>query len=255
MPVAPTSARTICTVIADAETGTVLREDGDCRTRVTPASTFKIALSVMGFDAGILTSAGTPSLPFQEGYADWGGEAWRQDTTPQRWMTYSVVWFSQQITAQLGVDRLQRYAQAMEYGNADFAGDAGKNNALERAWISSSLQISPIEQMAFLCNLVKRTLPVQPQAMEMTLAILDRSITADGWTVSGKTGSAYPRLGDGSFDRASGWGWFVGYAKRGGRTLAFARLIQDEQRQSISGGLRARDGLLAEWDALALGSP
>ncbi|MFX5793638.1 penicillin-binding transpeptidase domain-containing protein, partial [Acinetobacter baumannii] len=53
--VSPTAhARTLCTVIADAASGNVLMQEGDCATRVTPASTFKIALSLMGFDAGIL---------------------------------------------------------------------------------------------------------------------------------------------------------------------------------------------------------
>ena len=41
-------ARTICTVLADAGSGAVVMEQGDCRTRVTPASTFKIALALAG---------------------------------------------------------------------------------------------------------------------------------------------------------------------------------------------------------------
>jgi beta-lactamase class D len=40
----PAQGRTICTVVADARDGRVLVEEGNCRTRVTPASTFKIAL-------------------------------------------------------------------------------------------------------------------------------------------------------------------------------------------------------------------
>jgi beta-lactamase class D len=247
----PVQAKTICTVVADAQSGTVLLEQGDCRTRVTPASTFKIALSLMGFDAGVLTSAQEPALPFKPGYADWGGSEWTQPATPLRWMKYSIVWFSQQIAAALGAESLARYAQTFGYGNADFAGDPGKNNALERAWISSSLQIAPVEQVAFLRNLVNRTLPVQPHAIDMTMAIVESWTTEGGWVVSGKTGSAYPRLADGTFDRSRGWGWFVGWARHAGRTLVFARLNQDEQRHSVSGGLRARDELLGEWDALA----
>lgn len=248
--VAPVSAKTICTVIADAETGVVLLEQGDCRSRVTPASTFKLALSVMGFDAGVLTDTHTPALPFKPGYADWGGDNWKQPTDPTRWMKYSVVWFSQQLAAALGVETLERYALALGYGNADFAGDAGKNNALERAWISSSLKIAPVEQVAFLRNLLNRNLPVQSHAIDMTLAIVETTLAGDGWMISGKTGSAYPRLADGAFDRSKGWGWFVGWAKNGDRTLVFARLAQDEKRESISGGIRAKDALLQEWPGL-----
>ena len=67
---APASARTICTIIADAASGDVLLEEGDCRSRVTPASTFKIALSLIGYDAGFLTGITTPVLPYRQGYPD-----------------------------------------------------------------------------------------------------------------------------------------------------------------------------------------
>ncbi|HTM76377.1 MAG TPA: class D beta-lactamase [Devosia sp.] len=253
--VAPASAKTICTVIADAETSIVLLEQGDCRSRVTPASTFKIALSVMGFDAGFLVDANTPALPFKTGYADWGGDNWKQPTDPTRWLKYSVVWFSQQITAALGVDALHSYADAFGYGNADFSGDAGKNNALERAWISSSLKIAPVEQVAFLRNLINGDLPVQSRAIDMTMAIVETTPAGGGWVISGKTGAAYPRLADRSFDRTKGWGWFVGWATKEERTLVFARLDQDEQRQSVSAGIRAKEALLHEWPGLVSARP
>ena len=250
LPTPATQAKPLCTVMADANTGVVLLEEGDCRTRVTPASTFKIALALMGFDAGILLDGETPELPFRAGYADWGGEEWRQSTTPRRWMKHSVVWFSQQVAATLGMERLRGYTQAFGYGNADFAGDPGKNNGLERAWISSSLEVAPVEQVAFLRNLINRQLPVQPHAIDMTLAVVESWQTPGGWVVSGKTGSAYPRLADGSLDRTKGWGWFVGWAQHDGSTIVFAQLNQDERRESVSGGLRARDLLLGEWDGL-----
>ncbi len=246
-------AAMLCMVVADAESSVVLKEEGDCRTRVTPASTFKVPLAVMGYDAGFLTDTTTPALPFKSGYADWGGAEWQQTTDPKRWMNYSVVWYSQRITEALGVAALEDYARRLGYGNADFAGDTGKNNALERAWISSSLKIAPVEQVAFMRNLVNRTLPVSEKAMEMTVAVLESWETPDGWTVAGKTGSAFPRLADGTLDRARGWGWFVGWAERDGRTLVFARLYQDERRHDTGGGIRARDEVLGEWDQLVHG--
>jgi beta-lactamase class D len=250
----PAAARTLCTVVADAETGHVLIEDGDCRTRVTPASTFKMALAVMGFDAGVLDDAERPALPFRKGYADWGGDAWKRENTPRSWMKHSVVWYSQRIAEALGVGVLERYARDFGYGNADFSGDPGKNNALERAWISSSLKIAPVEQVGFVRNLINGKLPVSREAASKAMGIVEQWPTPGGWTVWGKTGSAYPRLADGSFDRAAGWGWFVGWAKAGERTLVFARLIQDEKRERVSGGLRARDALLADFDGLAASS-
>ncbi|MEM5492545.1 class D beta-lactamase [Hoeflea sp. AS16] len=246
----PANAKTICTLIADAESGEVLLSQGDCSTRVTPASTFKIPLGLMGFDSGFLTTINAPVLPFKPGDPDWGGRNWTQPTDPARWMKYSVVWYSQRLTADLGIGKLQKYVQAFDYGNADISGDPGKNNALERSWISSSLKIAPLEQVAFLRKLVNRGLPVAPRAMDLTMAIVEATPAGDGWRVFGKTGAAYPRQADGSFDRAKSWGWFVGWATKGDRTVVFARLNQDEKREKGSAGIRNRKAFLKQWPEL-----
>lgn len=247
----PTQAATICTLVADAQSRTVLLSEGDCESRATPASTFKIALAVMGFDAGFLQSAQAPVLPFRQGYPDWI-DTWRQDTDPSMWIANSNVWYSQRITEALGAQTLSTYARGFGYGNADFSGDPGFDNGLERAWISSSLQISPLEQAGFLAALVERQLPVSDAAMAASMAITETAGTIDGWQVWGKTGSAYPRNADRSFDYASGWGWYVGWAQKDGQRLVFARLNKDEQRHDISGGLRARDEVMAEWPAIVV---
>lgn len=244
-------AETICTVIADAKTDRFLVEDGDCRSRVTPASTFKVALALIGFDSGFLTDTHSPTLPFRDGDPDWGGENWKQPTDPTRWMKYSVVWYSQRITHALGAARLTDYAQKFGYGNADFSGDPGKDNGLERAWIISSLKISPVEQTVFLRKLVGRTLPVSPKTFEKVDQIVETTNIADGWSVHGKTGSAAPRKADDSFDRARSYGWFVGWAIKGDRTLVFARLAQDRKIESGPAGIRARETFLKEFPNLA----
>lgn len=247
----PARGETLCTLVADAATGQVLLESGSgCDTPTTPASTFKVPLALMGFDSGFLVNAQDPALPFVEGYADWGGADWRQTTDPMRWMDYSVVWYSQVIARELGAERLAGYALAFGYGNADFSGDPGADNGLERSWISSSLKLTPRQQLTFLSRFVTGQLPVSRHATEVTMAIMQQRETPDGWQFIGKTGSAFPRQADGNFDRARGWGWYVGLARRDEQALVFVRLDQDESRQSISGGLRARDAFLAEWPAL-----
>lgn len=247
-------ANTICTIVTDAKSNRTIVEQGDCSTRVTPASTFKVALSVMGYDAGFLKDEHTPSLPFKKGYLDYGGEAWKQPTDPTRWLKYSVVWYSQQITHALGEKALHEYALKFGYGNADFSGDAGKNNGLDRAWIASSLKISPREQVAFLANLVNRRLPVSRRAMEMTANVVEETPIADGWKVHGKTGMAYPRKPDYTFDEEHPWGWFVGWAEKEGRTVIFARLVQDERKMPGTAGNRTRDAILDELPILIDGS-
>jgi beta-lactamase class D len=240
----------ICTLLTDPVTGAVLLEEGDCATPVTPASTFKIPLAAMGYDAGFLTDAHHPVLSFQPGDPDWGGENWLRDTDPMSWMLYSVVWYSQRITRALGADRLTAYARAFGYGNADFSGDPGQDNGLERAWIASSLLVSPRDQARFLQALVTDSLPVSQAAMTQTRALVEGRRIED-WQMQGKTGGAYPRRADRSFDYARGWGWYVGWAERAGRQIVFVRLIQGREPSQTSPGLLARDAFLADWPALA----
>ncbi|MCW2309999.1 class D beta-lactamase [Rhodobium gokarnense] len=236
---------TLCTVVADAATGTLIEQQGTCDRRVTPASTFKIAISLMGFDAGILKDKHTPALPFRDGYVDWN-PAWRATTDPARWMEKSVVWYSQKVTEALGEERFRGYVRAFAYGNADVSGDPGKNNGLARAWLSSSLQISPLEQLAFLRKLVTQKLPVSDRAFAMTEALTDYGVQPGGWHVHGKTGAGLPRKADGSLLRGQPYGWFVGWARKDGRAVVFARLIQDSERQPVAPGFRARDSLLGD---------
>ena len=244
-------SKTICTMIVDAASGRSISEEGNCDTRATPASTFKVALALIGFDSGELESADTPRLPFKQGYVDWRGDVWRQATTPRRWMKYSVVWYSQQIARRLGVAAIEGYLRRLDYGNADFSGDEGRDNALERAWINSSLKLSAREQVRFLKRMLNYELPVARKAVDLTKSIVETTSLESGWTVQGKTGLAYPRRADGSFDRARGWGWFVGWATRGDRRVVIARLIQDERRHSKSAAQRAREGLMEELQTLA----
>ncbi|MDL2406718.1 penicillin-binding transpeptidase domain-containing protein [Rhizobium calliandrae] len=62
----------------------------------------------MGFDSGFLNDEHAPLLAYRKGYVDWHGAEWRQPADPARWIEYSVVWFSQQVTHVLGMDRAAR---------------------------------------------------------------------------------------------------------------------------------------------------
>lgn len=250
---AAAQAHTICTIVVDAGTGKTLVEDGDCKTRVTPASTFKMALAVIGYDTKFLKDAHTPTLPFKPGYPDFGGEAWKQPTDPVRWLKYSVVWYSQQITHALGESAVHDYLVKMHYGNADFSGDPGHDNGLERAWIASSLKISPEEQATFLSNLVNRKLPVSADAMDKAMQVVETTPIADGWTVHGKTGMAFPRKPDYTFDEEHPWGWFAGWAEKDGRSIVFARLVQDDRKMPGTAGNRTRDAMFSELPGLIAG--
>lgn len=232
-----------CTMIIDAGSGASLLQQGRCDERVTPASTFNIAVSLMGFDSGILTDAHTPRLPFKAGYVDWN-ENWREATDPARWITNSTVWYAQQVTAQLGAARLARYLDRFNYGNQDASGDPGKNNGLQSSWIGSSMQISPSEQVTFLRRIVNRQLPVSGHAFDVTSQLLKLPFETGGWQVYGKTGTA-----NDTGDPAVGYGWFVGWATKGARTVVFARLLREKTQADSFAGPRVKAAFLHELPA------
>jgi len=126
----------------------VIQIEGDGGKCYAPMSTFKIPLSLMGFDSGILVDEMHPVWPFKEGYVDWRS-AWRKNHNPSTWIKESCVWYSQILTKKLGMKKFQDYVTQFSYGNMDLSGDKGKNNGLTNAWLSSSLKISSIQQVAF----------------------------------------------------------------------------------------------------------
>jgi beta-lactamase class D len=244
LPVAA-AAKPLCTVFADAASGKILKQEGTCDVRVTAASTFKIALSLMGYDSGYLVDEHLPALPFHEGYPVWN-PTWKATTDPASWIRNSVVWFSQQITEWLGEARLQHYVTEFRYGNQDLSGNPGKHDGLTHAWLSSSLKISPLEQVQFLERVVNRRLLLSPYAYDMTSRILALGALPNGWQVYGKTGTGSPIREDASEDLDHSYGWFVGWTVNGGQTVLFARLAQDDQRTPVNAGLRVRDGFLQQ---------
>jgi beta-lactamase class D len=239
-----------CTVVLDSASGATLVEEGACGERTTPASTFKIPLAVIGYETGFLKDEAHPVLSFKAGDPDWGGANWKRDTDPRDWLRYSVVWYSQRITHALGKDRIEPMLKGFGYGNADLSGDAGFDNGLERAWIASSLKVSPREQATFLRGLVNATLPASPEAMEKARGIVETR-EAGGWVLHGKTGAAFPRRADRSFDYDRGWGWYVGWAEKPGASVVFARLIQTRTKTETSPGVLTRDALLNAWPDLS----
>lgn len=235
--------RVVCTLAVDIGTNETLMDDGSCNQRISSASTFKIAISLMAFDSGIFTASDQPELPFQEGYADWNPK-WRQSTTPRTWMRDSVVWFSQRATEKMGQDQFAAYVKAFEYGNQDISGNPDKQNGLTTSWLSSSLKISPAEQVAFLTRMVTGKLPVKGLAVEQTKTLLEFGEHPDGWRIYGKMGAGLPFGDDGKLLKGQPFGWYVGWAEKESRTVVFARLVRFSERPDMTPGFLARKGLI-----------
>ncbi|RWL20052.1 MULTISPECIES: class D beta-lactamase [Mesorhizobium] len=230
-----------CTLILDAASGETLYRQGVCDQRFSPASTFKVPLSLIGYDAGILIDEHTPAWDYK---AEFNAVKRDQKTVdPTIWEKDSVLWFSQEITRRLGSERFAGYVSKFDYGNTDVSGNAGQNDGLTRSWVNSSLRISPVEQVNFLRRLLARKLPVSDKAYAMAEAILP-TFQAGGWTVQGKTGTTGLRNDADKVNRSLGW--FVGWAQSDGRKIVFAHLVVDTKRSDTPKGLRTRAMFMKE---------
>ncbi len=194
--------------------------------RISPCSTFKIPLSLMGYDGEILIDEKKPTWDFQVGYDDWL-PSWRAPQTPQSWMQYSCVWYSKLLSLQLGLIKMESYLISMEYGNKDMSGGLAEPGKATVAWIDSSLKISPTEQVEFIRKMILGKLPTSPNAIQMTKALLFKEELPEGWKLFGKTGMGHSTIGTDGV--ALQHGWFVGWVEKGPNFLPFAYLIRDRK--------------------------
>ncbi|MBA3535269.1 MAG: class D beta-lactamase [Tatlockia sp.] len=196
-----------------------------CNTRIAADSTFKIALSLMAFNQGIIK---------QDTVFKWDGikreyPDWNQDLTPQTWLKYSSVWVSQLLTPKLGNARIKEYLKDFHYGNQDFSGDPGKNNGLLYAWLASSLKISAVEQLHFLKAMLTHKLALSNESVLNTRKNLYKGKLDNGADYYGKTGSGRngrnERLSNPSKLRD---GWFVGFVEKGKQRYIFVSNLTDK---------------------------
>jgi beta-lactamase class D len=236
-------AETKCLLIK--ENDRVLKSEGDCTIRHSPCSTFKIALSLMGFDQGFLKDEKTPKLLYKEGYVKFL-PIWKEPHDPQRWMKNSCVWYSQVLTPQIGMEKFKEYLAKFSYGNQDASGDPGKNNGLTDCWLSSSLKVSAEEQVTFLEKLLSNQLPVSKKARQMTRKILFIERLPNGWDLYGKIGAGLYASAGGSQKKDRQMGWYVGWIQKGDRQIIFVSYVEDIYKGDLDVRQRAQEKARAE---------
>lgn len=240
-------ADTVCSKVVQGDR--ILKEEGDCSLATPPACSFNIALSLMGYDAGVLESPEWPEWDFDaKKYPNTTNPIWQKAYTPRLWLEYSSVWYSQELSRHLGYDTLQSYVQAFEYGNQDTSGNPGQNDGLTEAWFSS-LHISANEQIAFVQKIIDRRLPVSEAAYVNTQAILKRR-EMHGHPLYGKTGMDAFVDANGVRDPMRMMGWFVGWVESEDEPLVFVHLVEKAPNQGAYASHVARDQLYAYMDDL-----
>ncbi|MBS7662671.1 class D beta-lactamase [Pseudomonas lalucatii] len=173
-------------------------------TRYSPASTFKIANSLIGLATGAVASV-DEVFPY-DGQPQFL-KSWERDMGLREAIRVSNLSAYQMLARRIGLPRMRRQVAALVYGN----GEVG--TAVDRFWLDGPLAISAVEQAEFLARLSQDRLPLAPaiQAKVREISLLEQG---PGWRLYGKTGwatSVEPAIG-----------WWVGWLEQDGKGYSFA---------------------------------
>lgn len=185
------------------------------RTRYLPASTFKVANSLIGLEENAVSDV-EEVLPY-------GGEpqpfrGWERDMNLRDAIVVSNVPVYQELARRIGLKTMQRAVKALDYGNREI----GK--VVDRFWLDGPLAISAIEQVDFLTRLVQDQLPVSI-AHQATVREITRLETRGDAVLHGKTGWGQREGPD--------IGWWVGWVKDRDSIIVFALNIDINEREDV----------------------
>jgi len=193
-------------VLFDSATDTMFVSDQTRATkRFTPASTFKIANSLIGLDVGAVKDV-EEILPY--GGKPQPRKEWERDMGLREAIKVSNVPVYQELARRIGLERMREGVKKLGYGNMD----VGK--VADRFWLDGPLAISAIEQTEFLDRLIKGALPIKPEAVRAVkeITLLEKT---DAFKLHAKTGWL-------SGPTPPPVGWWVGWIERENKVYPFA---------------------------------
>jgi beta-lactamase class D len=179
-----------------------------CNLSHSPASTFKIANTLIAFETGAVTL---------ETIFKWDGKkrhikAWETDMNIETAYKVSCVPVYQEVARQIGLERMQEYIKKLNYGNMDIH----KDN-LDKFWLEGDSKITQYQQIYFLKQLYESALPMKEESMGAVRKIMIHEQTEE-YTIRAKTGWAVR-------DRQN-TGWFVGYVEANDNVYFFATCVE-----------------------------
>ena len=207
-----------------------------CQESYLPASTFKIANTIIALETGIVEDAETV-LP-------WDGtpralEEWNAKLTLREAIRTSCVPCYQDIARKVGQPRMNEWLVKLDYGNHDASG------GIDAFWLGGGLRITPLEQLVFLQKLAEGKLPISERTREIVLDLITLDVGPDHQLL-GKTGLVTKE------GARRELGWFVGYVEIGTRRVFFATIVDSHPEDVELAPLRRRvtESVLAGIDAL-----
>lgn len=191
--------------------------------QLIPASTFKVFNSLVALETGVITDHHT--------VIKWDGVVrgrteLNRDLDLQTAFRISALPHFQELARRIGIERMQKFIDAVGYGNENISG------GIDQFWLRGGLRISPREQVEFLVRLYREELPFSPKTMAMVKEMMVSEQTSD-YTIRSKTGWAVPY-------GAENVGWWVGWVERGSEVYFFATVLEANAPGETFGPARQR---------------
>jgi beta-lactamase class D len=208
-----------CVVVAPLHGAETVFGGDECRRRTLPASTFKIPHALIALHSGVVTDRTV---------IKWDGTtrdypAWNRDQTLQSAIRMSAVWVFQRFASSIGRERELEHLRAFRYGSSTF------ERGLTEFWLNGDLQISPLEQVAFLRRMFSYDLPIDRADIDTVKADLtmppgklENAAGVHEFALRWPAGTIVRvKTGNGTVDgeRVS---WLVGSLESGGQQYVFA---------------------------------
>lgn len=198
-----------------------------------PASTFKIANSLIALETGVVQDVDKDVFPWDG--VKRGVEAWNKDHTLRSAILVSAVPVYQEIARRIGVERMQKYVDLFDYGNRDIGG------GIDQFWLTGALRIDPIEQIDFVDRLRRRALPVSQRSQDAVADILPVT----------KVGDSVIRAKSGLTGREQGsLGWMVGWAEKGSAHTVFALNMDCPEPRHVAERMSLTQACLSDIGAI-----
>ncbi len=169
--------------------------------QVPPQSTFKIVATLMGLENGVLKD--------QQSKMHYNGmkyriDAWNNDVNLVQAFRFSCVWYYHQVVYSIDRPKIVQFLNKLRYGNEDVSqwlgNGSGDKSELSGFWLSSSLKISPLEQVRVLADIFEGKSDIQRK----NISILKDIMQQKQKNIFAKTGS-----------NLRGKSWFVGFVEQG----------------------------------------
>lgn len=184
--------------------------------RYIPASTFKIANSLIGLSTGAVASV-DEVLPY--GGKPQPFKSWEQDMGLRDAIKISNVPVYQELARRIGLERMRENLAEIPYGNAE------TGNEVDTFWLKGPLQISAVEQSEFLARLALGELPY-PTAVQQSVREILQLEQGDDWILYGKTGWTTTPDPD--------IGWWVGWVVKDQGVFSFALNIDMPDKTDVA---------------------